>query len=385
MTTVVRSGIDRIMSGDVTLPQQRYGLVTAAHARTLDGTAGRKALAGRIELTGLFSPEHGLEGVAMAGDKVSSDTDRMTGLPVHSLYQTQGEQELLPPEVLDTLDAFIYDLPDVGTRFYTYISTCLQILDAAAKHGKAVYILDRPNPLGGEVIEGLTQQEKDFSFVGAYTLPIRYGLTVGELAKLYVSEQNLDIKLEVIACEGWTRSQYHPDTGQVFMIPSPNIPNWQTAVLYPGTCLIEGTNLSEGRGTARPFTWFGAPWIDQEELCEALNTLDHPGIAIRPQGYIPTYSKNKDQHCQGVALEITDHHAVRSVRFMVEAIAKVKELYPKDFAFINPWTEGGVSFIERLMGQDFVAASWKTEGFAAKEQADREVYLARVKPYLIYE
>lgn len=384
MTTPhVLSGIDRVIAGQVTLPKQRYGLVTAAHARTLDGTSSRQALAEHVELTYLFSPEHGLEGVAMAGDKVSSDTDRMTGLPVQSLYQSHGADELIPQDVMGKVDAFIYDLPDVGVRFYTYISTCFQILEAAAASGKPVYILDRPNPLGGEVFEGMTQKEKDYNFIGAYSLPIRYGLTMGELANLYVSEKKLNVELEIVECDGLKRSMYYPDTGQVFTIPSPNIPNWETTVLYPGTCLIEGTNLSEGRGTGRPFTWFGAPWIDQEELATALSKLDHPGLAIRAQGYIPTYSKNKDQHCQGVALEITDHQAVRSVKFMVEAIDVIKALYPDEFEFINPW-QTNVASIERHMGSDFLKDGWKTDAFAQQEQADIEAFRERVKPFYLY-
>ena len=377
------TGIDRIAGGEVTLPQERYGLVTAAHARSSDGRSSRQILHERLNIRCLFSPEHGLEGVAGAGDKVSSDIDQMTGLPVHSLYQHFGSGDLIPEAVLSGLDALIYDLPDVGVRFYTYISTCLQIIDAAAKHQKKLYILDRPNPLGGDVIEGVTLEERDFSFVGAFTLPIRYGLTVGELAGLYVKERQLDVDLEIITCKGWQRNQCLPETNAIFTIPSPNIPNWQATALYPGTCLIEGTNLSEGRGTTRPFTWFGAPWIDQEELAAALNKLDHPGLAIRPQGFIPASSKNKDQHCKGVAIELVDYSQVRIVRFMVEAIATIKELYPEDFRFIQAFGSK-VSFIERLMGKRFVEEGWPVRDFKQLEDESIADFKDRVKSILLY-
>lgn len=379
----VRCGIDRIAADTAKIPEGRYGMVTAAHARTLDGRASRDLLHAKGLLSDLFSPEHGLDGVAAAGAEVDHAEDGMTGLPVHSLYKHGGAGDLIDPEVMDRLDGLIYDLPDLGVRFYTYIATCLQMLDAAAEHGKPVYILDRPNPLGGEIIEGTILDEADYSFVGPYSLPIRYGLTIGELATLYVNEKALDVDLHVITCEGWTRDMDLLDTGQIFTIPSPNIPNAASVLLYPGTCLIEGTNLSEGRGTGRPFTWFGAPYMDQEELAAALATCEHPGLAIRPQGYVPTFSKNKDEHCKGVALEIVDPKKLRPVRFMVEAIAVMRELYPEDFAFITNFGSNA-SFIERLMGRD-LPADWSPARFVRQEAEDRKRFADRVKPYLLYD
>ncbi|MDI9468708.1 MAG: DUF1343 domain-containing protein [Bacillota bacterium] len=378
------NGIDRVVSGEVRLPDRRYGLVTAAHARTGEGRSSRLALGGHARIACLFSPEHGLDGVAGAGDSVGDSRDGLTGLPVYSLYRQQGQDELIPAATLDTIDAFLYDLPDIGVRFYTYISTCLQVLEIAARTGKAVFILDRPNPLGGLVLEGLTLAPEDFNFIGPYSLPIRYGLTIGELATLYAAEQELELDLEVIRVAGWRRGMLQPDTGQVFTIPSPNIPNWQTALCYPGTCLIEGTNLSEGRGTPRPFTWFGAPWIRQEELARILDELPHPGLAIRPQGYIPTASKQAGLHCQGIALEITDAAELRSVAFMVRAIDCIRALYPDDFRFIAP-EETSVAAIRRHMGRSFVEDGWQVADFAYRERKDHAAFRARVAPRLLYE
>ena len=258
------------------------------------------------------------------------------------------------------------------------------MLEIAARAGKAVCILDRPNPLGGLVLEGLTLAPGDFSFIGPYSLPIRYGLTVGELATLYVAERGLELDLEVIQIEGWRRGMLQPDTGQVFTIPSPNIPNWQTALCYPGTCLIEGTNLSEGRGTPRPFTWFGTPWIRQEELAQALEELPHPGLAIRPQGYIPSASKLAGQHCQGIALEITDAAALRPVGFMVAAIDRIRSLYPDDFRFIAP-EETSIAAICRHIGRSFVEDGWRVADFACREAQDTSEFRARVAPWLLYK
>lgn len=385
MQRKVLNGIDLIAAGLIFLPDINYGLVTAGHARTAEGISSRKILAERLNILHLFSPEHGLEGVAAAGKEVGSSVDSMTNLPVHSLYQHSKQGDLIEADVIDSIDAFIYDLPDLGTRFYTYIATCLQIIDVCAKHKKKLYILDRPNPLGGEIIEGIALAKDDYSFVGPYSLPNRYGLTIGELARLYIKEQAIDIELEVVQCIGWRRDMLFPETNQVFSIPSPNIPNWQTAVFYPGTCLIEGTNLSEGRGTARPFTWFGAPYIDQEELFLALDKLDHPGFAIRPQGYIPSFSKNKDLHCKGVALEITDAKEVRALKFMVEAIDTIRKLYPDDFEFLNAGTST-VAFIDRLMGQEFTKArDFDPAWFAEEENKSIAAFRARIKDALLYD
>lgn len=377
----VKSGIDRVIENPDLLGDYRYGMVTAAHARSLDGVSSRLWLAKHKRLLALFGPEHGLDGVAAAGDAVGNSIDTLTGLPVYSLYQSHSAHDM-STEVIDQIDAFIYDLPDLGTRFYTYIATCLQLIDIAAEHDKKLYILDRPNPLGGEVIEGITLADTHYSFVGPYSLPVRYGLSIGELATLYVAEKEIEIDLEIIQCEGWRRNQLLPETAQIFTVPSPNIPNFEAALLYPGTCLIEGTNLSEGRGTTRPFTWFGAPWIDQEALCAALDKLDHPGIALRPQAFIPLMSKQKDEHCKGIALEVTDPHAVRAHRFMLQAIQVIEQMYPEEFEYYA-WGSSR-PFMDRLMGQRFTDRL-NYDAFIEEEEEAVSAFRERVAAYLIYD
>lgn len=382
----VLNAIDLIDLDKVILPNLRYGLVTAQHARTKSGVPSRVVLNNKVLLKKLFSPEHGLDGLARAGEKVSSSVDPLTGLPVYSLYQEKPGNELNNTSDPHTdIDAILYDLPDIGARFYTYIATCLQVAEYCAMHKKKFIVLDRFNPLGGTIIEGLTLQEEDYSFVGPYSLPNRYGLTIGELVKLYISEKSLDLDLTVIEIHNWRRDMLFPDTSHVFVMPSPNIPNWQTALLYPGTCLIEGTNLSEGRGTPRPFTWFGAPYIQQEELIQVLDKIPHPGLSLRPQGFIPTFSKNEGLPCPGIAIEITNHKDARPVSFMVEVLSSLKELYPEDFQFLQS-TNKALAFIHRLMGIEFTERQqWNLDYFNKQVISDTQCYKERINRILLYE
>lgn len=376
MKITVRTGLDRIADGEVKLPKQRYGFVTAAHARSADGQSARLILQDNLRY--LFSPEHGLDGAAPAGQKVQSSRDSLTGLPVHSLYQSMGE-ETIPGSISEELDAIIYDLPDVGVRFYTYVSTFLQILDLCAELGKPLFVLDRPNPLGGEILEGPVLKADELSFVGAYTLPIRYGLTIAEIGKLYIHEKNLSVEFEVIECDGWQRTMLFPETGQVFTIPSPNLPNFAACLLYPGTCLFEGTNLSEGRGTARPFSWFGAPYIDRQDLFEFAQTLDAPGIAFRPQSYLPSSSKHSGEVCHGLAIEVLDPKAVRMTQTVLQILDHLDERY-EAFEILAPFDPTSVTFMHRLLGKDGIQAPY------SKETAeDHEVFRQRMQNCLIYD
>lgn len=378
------NGIDRVLNEVLLPPDLRYGMVTAAHARTSSGFPARRALFGLVQLECLFGPEHGLSGVAAAGEGVADSLDPLTRLPVYSLYHDHKKNDL-PVDALASIDALIYDIPDLGTRFFTYISTCLRTIDSAAKHKKKLYILDRPNPLGGSILEGVTLDFDSFNFVGPYSLPVRYGLTIGELASLYVAERGLDIDLTVIPVDAWSREESLRDTGQVFVMPSPNMPSFDTALLYPGTCLIEGTNLSEGRGTPRPFSWFGAPWIDQESLFLHLNSLPHPGLALRPQTLIPSASKHKGIACPGIAIEVLDPDALRAHRFMLRVLETIETLYPEDFAYIiegdNP------PFMRSLLGQGFNTVTGRIDyaKLLAGEAVSCDAFGIRASNYLLYD
>lgn len=420
---LVLSGIDTWERGQVTLPDFRYGLVTSSAARTLEGKSSRALLHEKLTLTWLFSAEHGLDGTAKEGESVGNGLDPLTGLPVYSLYQhqvagmtantqqadatdTKENQQaatttdtntdtdtdtntnpqsgaLIPEHILADMDCFLYDLPDLGVRYYTYISTLLQIIDVCEASSKPLIILDRPCLLGGEVVEGVALAKADFSFVGAYSLPVRYGLTAGELATLYCREQGYRLVPQIIRVSGWSRAETIFETGRVFDIMSPNMPNRESALLYPGTCLIEGTNLSEGRGTARPFSWFGAPWLDAEMIVNELNQLAHPGLALRPTGFVPSASKYAGEACRGIALEVTKPGEVRAVAFMMEAIGLIKNRYPAEFSF--PRFDGAdVPFMQRLVGRELAAAEWPIQDFRELEARGTAAFRTRTKDLLIY-
>ena len=256
-----------------------------------------------VNLAALFGPEHGIRGDAQAGSPVASDFDAITELPVYSLY---GETQAPKPEMLRDLDVILIDLPDAGVRFYTFLATTLNVMRAARDAGIAVIVLDRPAPINGKRVEGPILDPDFASFVGPHPLPIRYGMTLGEVAQL-VNVQDIGCELKVAAMRGWTRAMWLDETGLPFVPSSPNLPTLDAMTLYPGACLVEGSNLSEGRGTTRPFEYIGAPWIDAESLvAHQLNGLALPGIRFRPVYFVPTFGKYQSELCAGFHIFVTD-------------------------------------------------------------------------------
>ncbi|MBL8953372.1 MAG: DUF1343 domain-containing protein, partial [Myxococcaceae bacterium] len=247
------------------------------------------AKADGVKLAALFGPEHGVRGEAQYMEAVDDVArDRKTSVPVYSLYGHTYESLSPKPEWLDGLDALVFDIQDVGSRYYTYIYTMALAMKAAAKKKLVFYVLDRPNPIGLKHVEGNGIGERYKSFVGLYSLPNRHGMTAGELARYFNQEEGLHCELHVAACEGLTRDLTWPDMGRHFVPPSPNMPTVDTALVYPGMCFGEGTNVSEGRGTCRPFEQFGAPWLDGSAVASALNALSLPGVLFRPVAFTPT-------------------------------------------------------------------------------------------------
>lgn len=333
------------------LAGRRLGLVTNPTGVTRDLRSDIDALRSlpRSELVALFGPEHGIRSDVQDGIAVASDLDRRTGLPVHSLY---GPQKKPTGEMLSDVDLLIYDMQDVGARFYTYLWTLYHVLFAAAERGLEIIVLDRPNPLGGELVEGPMLDPAFASFVGEYPIPIRYGLTVGELATLF--NQTAKANLTVIPMEGWHRSAWYDRTGLPWVLPSPNMPTLDTAIVYPGTCLFEGTNLSEGRGTTKPFEFVGAPWVEAEDLAEALNRRRLPGVAFRPVYFTPTYSKFSGQQCGGVQLHVLDRAIFRPVEAGLYLLSILSHMYPDRFSWLPTSWEGKPPHFDLLMGTDSV-------------------------------
>jgi uncharacterized protein YbbC (DUF1343 family) len=286
------------------------------------------------KLSCFFSPQHGIHGVKQANMIESDDdVDQALDVPVFSLY---GKIRQPSPEMLQKLDVLVIDLQDVGTRVYTYGTTMGLCLEQAARVGIKVVVLDRPNPINGEEAEGNVLREDHRSFVGRYPIPMRHGLTMGELARFIVGKARIPCDLEVIPMEGWRRGHFHPDTDLPWVLPSPNMPSWETALLYPGMVLLEGANVSEGRGTTLPFHLFGAPFIDQRKLLHFLNGCRLEGVVFRPVCFEPVFDKWKGETCHGFQIHITDRERVRPYRLGLSLIQGLFRAHGEDFRWLPP-------------------------------------------------
>ncbi len=305
------------------------------------------------ELRRLFAPEHGLRGEAQDMVAVDERRDAASGLPIHSLYGA-GVGSLRPPrEALEDLEVLIYDVQDIGCRFYTFAATLSYCMDAAATTGTQVLVCDRPNPIDGVAVEGGRLEAGFESFVGALPVPIRHGLTVGELARLHARRANLDIDLQVLPLQGWSRSMTYEHCGIPWVLPSPNMPTVDTARVYPGMCLVEGTNCSEGRGTTRPFELAGAPWLSGQQLERDLRSLHLPGLGVRACSFRPTFQKHAGQSCGGVQLHVTDPQRFRPVLTGVAFLWAARKQAPERFA----WRSEEYEFVREHPAIDLLAGS----------------------------
>lgn len=325
----------------------RIGLVTnyAATDHRLVPTIDRFWRHPDLHLTTLFGPEHGVKGSAGEGEAVGFAVDDHTGLPVYSLY---GDHKAPTGAMLSDVDTLVIDLQDIGSRYYTNMNTMARTMRAADAHGKAVVVLDRPNPLGGTVTEGNILAPEFQSFVGGGPLPNRHGLTIGELARFFQRRQGIGRRLTVVPLEGWRREMFWEATGLTFVSPSPNTSDIEMAFLYPGMCLFEGTNLSLGRGTAHPFATVGAPFVDGHGIADAFNAGDLPGVRARPAYFVPRSSRYQGELCVGVALHILDRAAFQPVRSAIELMLRFAERHPD--RFVIETAERGPSFFQRLAG-----------------------------------
>jgi uncharacterized protein YbbC (DUF1343 family)/CubicO group peptidase (beta-lactamase class C family) len=325
----VLNGIDVwLQQGLGLFADRRLGLITNHTGRTLVGQSTAEVLwqAESVQLAALFSPEHGPQGAAEG--HLSDAVHPRFGIPIYSLY---GEHRRPQPEQLEGLDALVYDIQDIGTRFYTYISTLGQALEAAAQGDLPLVVLDRPNPLGGLVVQGPLLDPGRESFTGWHSLPIRHGMTVGELAQMFLRERNLQVDLQVVPMQGWSRWMRFADTGQTWVNPSPNMRSPHQALLYPGVGLLEFTNLSVGRGTDTPFEIFGAPWLQHRELAQRLASAGLPGVALVPVEFTPQSSVFAGQSCRGIRILLSQASALTPVRLGLEIAAALQALQPGDW------------------------------------------------------
>ncbi len=333
-------GVDVFLHRD-DLKGLRLGMLTNALATTGELVPSVDALrATGFHVVALFVPEHGFSGAALAGEKIAGGYDEKRNALVFSVY---GETLKPLPEWLNGLDALLVDLPDVGCRFYTYEWTMSYLIEAASEVGLPVFILDRPIPINGVQVEGKCQTDIFGSLVGRFPTPIRHGLTMGELAVWLKRFHFPDAQLEVVRCEGWRRTMWWDETGLPWVSPSPAMATLDTATVYCGTCLVEATNLSEGRGTSHPFEWVGAPFADEDAVAELLNKVNLPGVKFRSHCFVPSASKHAGKPCRGVQVHVIDRNAFQAVRTGLCVIAAFKQLYPHQFS----WRE---ATIDRLMG-----------------------------------
>lgn len=325
----VMNGIDVLREQNFEpLAGKRVGLITNHTGVSADGTSTIDLIhrSKVCQLVAIFSPEHGIRG--MMDNRVASSVDEATGLPVYSLF---GDFRRPSQEMLKKVDVLVFDIQDIGARFYTYATTMGYCMEAAAKADIPFIVLDRPNPIGGIQVEGPMLDADKTSFIGYMPMPVCHGMTVGELARYFNEEHRIGVRLKIVEMKGWLRSYYFWDTGQLWINPSPNIRSMSAALFYPGVCLLEATNVSVGRGTDRPFEIVGAPWIDPRRFAASLRDTPIPGVRFIPIVFTPKTDKNQGMQCGGVSLLITNAEQLNSVQLGFALISALNKLYPKQF------------------------------------------------------
>lgn len=380
---MIKNGIDHIEEFDSLFRGKRIGLITSVTGLTAGFESTINVLHRKYHLTAMFSPEHGVRGNVPAGGLVDTYVDSATGVKVYSLYRKDSHR--MTQEMLDDVDMVVYDIQDVGTRYYTYLYTMLYALEDCAKAGKEFVILDRMNPLGNRV-EGNILKPEFKSFVGNFPLTMRYGLTIGEFARMADDQLGLHARLSVIPVEGWRRDMLYPETGRCWIPPSMGLPAFDTALLYPGLCLFEGTNLSEGRGTTRPFLEIGAPFVDAQELADAMQSKGLKGVAFTTAYFTPTTSKFEGEACQGVNLYVTDRHEVSPVEVGMTLLYEIMDRYGEEARFLPPLKEGSRQFIELLCGSDILTRHKKSLAELLEEfEEESRAFAEQKKQYHLYE
>ncbi len=354
-SVVTTSGLDNVPASQAVFKGKRIGIIgnqTSVDSRGQSIVTVFKNIPG-VTIGVLFGPEHGFRGTADAGAKVTNSRDPLAGVPVYSLYGTVRKPT---PEMLKNIDMLVFDIQDIGTRYYTYISTMALAMEAAAENHIPFIVLDRPNPINGITVEGSVLDTAFASFVGKYPVAVRHGMTIGEMARLINGEgwlaNHIKADLTVIRVKNWHREEWYDETGLSFIKPSPNMPDLETAALYPGMCLLEGTNVSEGRGSLLPFKIFGAPWIDGPKLTDRLNRLQLPGIVFRDTVFTPrsisgmsANPKYKNKTCNGCRVYITNRKIMQPFYSGLSIVAQIRQSYPDSLRFRT-------GHFDRLCGTD---------------------------------
>jgi uncharacterized protein YbbC (DUF1343 family) len=374
----VLNGIDVLREQNFApLAGKRIGLITNHTGISLDGTSTIELFfkSEACKLVALFSPEHGIAGIL--DENVTSSVDESTGVPIYSLY---GETKRPTPGMLQGIDVLVFDIQDIGARFYTYVTTMAYCMEEAAKANIQFFVLDRPNPLGGTRVEGPMLDPDKSSFIGYMPLPVRHGMTVGELARYFNAEKGIGVQLRVIEMQGWLRSYYFWDTGQLWINPSPNMRTMLAAILYPGVCLLERTNVSVGRGTDRPFEIIGAPWIEPRRFADSLREAQIPGVQIVPLFFTPKSSVHQGARCGGINLLLDDLKQINSVFLGLTLVSVLSELYPDDFQMDNV-----MDFLGNAEAMKRLKAGQSPAEIISENNLDFRKFLSKRRASLIYD
>ena len=373
----VRLGIETIESHAQLFAGKRVGLITNQTGVNSRLQSSVDILYEKTNLTALFSPEHGLRGAIEAGAPVGLVTDRKTGLPVYSLY---GDTRKPTPEMLENIDVLCIDIQDVGARFYTYVSTMALAMESAKENNIQFVVFDRPNPIGGVVVEGSVLKPGFESFIGKYPVPIRHGLTIGEFALLINEQFGIQCDLTIIKMDGWQRKMHWQDTGLPWVMTSPNIPTPDTALLYPGIGLIGATNISEGVGTTRPFELVGASWLDAQLVADKLNEAQIPGVTFRPTSFIPRFGKHSGVVQNGVQIHVSHRYSYQAVRTAITVLTIMKEISNGQFNYDS------VRMFDLAAGEsDLRLGTESSSELLTRWQAESQQFQVQSRQYYLYE
>ena len=378
----MKLGIDCIDSYLDLFNGKRVGLITNPTGINSSFISSINILKEKTNLVALYSPEHGVRGNIQAGERMDSYIDEETNVIVHSLY---GNTKKPTKEMMDEIDVMCIDIQDAGSRFYTFIYTMAYAMMACKEYGKKFVVFDRPNPAGCEKYEGNILDLKYRSFIGYYPIVQRHGMTICEIAKMFNEEFEIGCNLTNILMEGYTRDMYYEDTKKLWVVPSPNFPTPQTAILYNATCIFEGTNISEGRGTTIPFEIAGAPFVNANEYANKLNNLHLQGVYFRPMYFTPTFSKHEKKMCGGVQVHVIDRNTFEPVKTGWAMLNIIRDLYPNDFKVLPPYKEGMACMLELNTGCDYVTKNSKSmeEEFKIIDEDTKKFAKIRNK-YLLY-
>lgn len=382
MKAKVFNGVENIDKYSYIFKGKRLGLITNPTGVDKNLKSTIDILHDNYDLVALFSPEHGVRGDIQAGIKVGDYIDEATGIPVYSLY---GDKKKIPRELLDKIDLLVFDIQDVGARFYTYLYTLTYAMEACKECNKNIVVLDRINPLGGEIVQGNILQKGFESFIGKYSIPTRYGLTIGEFALYINAKFNINSDIDIIPCSGWNRDLYYDETDLVWIQPSPNMPTIDTAFVYTGTCVFEGTNVSEGRGTTRPFELIGAPWMDNKKIVNIMNSKNYEGVMFREAYFNPSFSKYSNELCKGIQIHVTDRTKCNPFEFGLDLLLQIKNLHNDKFEFLSNFEEGTQPMINLITGTDKVINyKGNFDQLLKNLYLDMDEYLEEKKSYQLY-